>query len=161
MSIYRKPYSELKSQKLHEVKKILEVHFRYITWYHYTCKTATFESELQVSMGPRLRLLICEWKTAWLDPEWRLPIDPSHHLWFCAFKTATFASRLLVSMGPRPHLSFCACITMWLASEIPVSMGPSPHLWFFAYKTATFGSELQVSMGPDLTYGFLHKKQLD
>ena len=32
-------------------------------------KTAAFGSELQVSMGPRLRLLICERKTAFLDPE--------------------------------------------------------------------------------------------
>ena len=32
-------------------------------------KTATFGSELQVSMGPKLRLLMCESKTAYLDPE--------------------------------------------------------------------------------------------
>ena len=32
-------------------------------------KTATFRSELQVSMGPRLRLLICECQTVYLDPE--------------------------------------------------------------------------------------------
>ena len=35
----------------------------------FACKTATFGSELQVSMGPRHRLLICESKTACLDPE--------------------------------------------------------------------------------------------
>ena len=32
-------------------------------------KKETFGSELQVSMGPRLRLVICESKTACLDPE--------------------------------------------------------------------------------------------
>ena len=32
-------------------------------------KTATFGSELQVSLDPRLRMLICECKTGWLDPE--------------------------------------------------------------------------------------------
>ena len=32
-------------------------------------KTASFGSELQVSMCPRLRLLICECKTSCLDPE--------------------------------------------------------------------------------------------
>ena len=32
-------------------------------------KTATFGSELQVSMGPRLHLLICDCKTGWLEPE--------------------------------------------------------------------------------------------
>ena len=46
----------------------------------FACKKATFGAELQVSMGPRLRL------------------------WFCALKTASLASELLVSMGPSPHL---------------------------------------------------------
>ena len=50
----------------------------------FACKTATFGSELQVSMGPSLRL------------------------WFFAFKTATLVPELQVSMGPSPHLWFCA-----------------------------------------------------
>ena len=57
----------------------------------FACKTATFGSELQVSMGPRLRLLICECKTACLDPELQVSIGPRSHLWFFAFKTATLA----------------------------------------------------------------------
>ena len=35
----------------------------------FASKTGSFGSELQVSMGPRFRLLICESKTAFLDPE--------------------------------------------------------------------------------------------
>ena len=70
----------------------------------FACKTTTFGSELQVSMGPRLRLLICECKKACLGPELRLSVGPSLHLWFCSFKTATLSSELLVSSGPRPHL---------------------------------------------------------
>ena len=70
----------------------------------FACKTATFGSELQVSMGPRLHLLICECKTASLDPELCLSIGPSLHLWFCSFKTATLATELLFSMGPSTHL---------------------------------------------------------
>ena len=50
----------------------------------FECKTATLESELEVSMGPR------------------------PHLWFFAFKTATLAQELQVSMGPSPHLRFCS-----------------------------------------------------
>ena len=53
-------------------------------------------------MGPRLRLLISECKTAYLDPERRLSIGSSLHLWFCAFKTATLAPELQVSMGTSP-----------------------------------------------------------
>ena len=70
----------------------------------FACNTATFDSELQVSMGPRLFLLICECKKACLDPERRLSVGPSLHLWFCAFKTATLASEILVSSVPSPHL---------------------------------------------------------
>ena len=97
-------------------------------------KAATFGWELLVSMGPRLLLLICECKTAVLDPEWRLSIGPSLHLWFSAFKTAPLASELLVSMGPRPHLSFCACKTTRFATEWLDSMGPTTHLWFLQVK---------------------------
>ena len=140
----------------------------------FACKTATFGSELQVSMGP------------------------SHHLWFCAFKTAT---EVLVSMGPSPQLrilhakqrlldqnykslwvpaltcGFCmqnsdfwtritslygsqpssvvfACKTASLGPELQVSMGPRPHLWFFALKTWILVPELQVSMGPSPHLGF-------
>ena len=57
----------------------------------FACKTATFGAELQVSMGPRLRLLICECKTACLDPELQVSIGPRSHLFFFAFKTATLA----------------------------------------------------------------------
>ena len=67
-------------------------------------KAASFRAELQVSMGPRLHLLICECKTECLDPERRLFIGPSLHLWFCAFKITTLASELLLSMGPSSHL---------------------------------------------------------
>ena len=35
----------------------------------FACNTTTFETELQVSKGPRLPLFICECKTACLDPE--------------------------------------------------------------------------------------------
>ena len=35
----------------------------------FACKTGTFGAELQVSMGPTLRLLTCECKTACLEPE--------------------------------------------------------------------------------------------
>ena len=50
--------------------------------FFFAFNTATFELELQVTMGPRLRLLISECKTSRLAPE------------------------LLVSMGPSPHLRF-------------------------------------------------------
>ena len=59
-------------------------------------------------MCPRLRLLICECKTALLAPELQVSVGPKPHLWFFAFKTAALAPELHLSMGPRPHLWFCA-----------------------------------------------------
>ena len=52
----------------------------HLTFVLFACKTATFGSELEVS------------------------IDPRHHLCFFAFKTATLAPELQVYMGPSPHL---------------------------------------------------------
>ena len=76
------------------------------------CKTAWLASESLVSIGPsphlriehaKQRLLDRNYKPLWvsdfacwlsecttacLEPEWRLSISPSLHLWFCAFTTA-------------------------------------------------------------------------
>ena len=57
----------------------------------FACETATLGPELQVSMGPRLRLSTFECKTACLVRCCRLSIGPSLPLWFCAFKVATLA----------------------------------------------------------------------
>ena len=48
----------------------------------FACKTATFRSELQVSMCPRFRMLIYVWITSCLDPESLVSMGPSPHLWF-------------------------------------------------------------------------------
>ena len=78
-------------------------------------------------------------------------MDPSPHLWFCAFTTATLWPELIVSLGPRPNLSLCARKTAWLAPELLVSMGPRPHLSFCASKTAWLALSLWV---PALICGF-------
>ena len=55
----------------------------------FACKTATFESELQVSMGHRPQLWFFACKTANLAPELQASMVSSPHLWFFAFTTAT------------------------------------------------------------------------
>ena len=96
----------------------------------FACKTATFGSELLVSIGPRLRRLICESKTACLVPSLHesqtSPVvlymqnsvislrnisiyrSQSSFVVF-ASKTASFRSELQVSMVPRFRLLFCEC----------------------------------------------------
>ena len=110
------------------------------------CKTATSGSELQVSMGPRLHLLICECKTACLEPEWCLSLAPSLHLWFCAFKTATLASESLVSIGPSPHLWFLHA-KQRLFDPNDKSMGPRLRLLFFCIQNSDFSTRIASLYG--------------
>ena len=86
-------------------------------------------------MGPRFRLLICEWKTACLDPEWRLSLGPSLHLWFCAFKTATLASELLVPMGPSPHLCLLCAKQRLKIRKYKSLRVPDLDCWFVNEKS--------------------------
>ena len=101
----------------------------------FACKTASFGSELQASIGP------------------------CHHLWFCAFKTATFESELNSLYGSQPSFVAFACKTATLGPELQDSIGPRPQLFFFAFKTATLAPELQVSTGASPHLWFLHAKQ--
>ena len=133
------------------------------------CKTATFGSELQVSMGSRLRLFISECKTTCLDPEWRLSIGHSLHLWFCAFKTATLPAELLVSMGPSPHRPFLHAKQRFMDEKYKSLWVPHLTYVFFCIHNSDFSTiiaslnrsqpssvvrafttaaELIVSMGP-------------
>ena len=93
----------------------------------FACKTATFESELQVSMDPRPQLSFCEMENS---------VSPRPHVWFFTFKTAYLSPKLQVSLGTRPHLWFCALTTAALSPELIVSMGPRPHLSFCACNAA-------------------------
>ena len=86
---------------------------------------------------PRLRLLICECKTACLCPEWRLSIGPSLHLWFSEIKTATLSPELLVYMGP------------------------CPHLWLLHAKQRLYDQKCKSLPVPDLTCHFENSKQRD
>ena len=54
--------------------------------------------------GSQPSFVVFAWKTASFGSEIQVSMGPSHHLWFCAFKTATLASESLVPMGPSPHL---------------------------------------------------------
>ena len=78
----------------------------------FACKTATFGSELHVSMVPRLRLRFFPFKTAPLVTRIAsLYLYSALICWFLHSKQRHLATETLVSMGPRPHLSFCACNT--------------------------------------------------
>ena len=125
----------------------------------FSCKRGTFGSELQLSMGPRLRLLSWECKTACLDPEWRLSIGPSLHLWFCAFKNSDFSIRITGIYVTQPSSVVSARKTATLEPELQVSMGPRPHLFLLLFKTETLAPELQVSIGPSPHLWFVHAKQ--
>ena len=143
-------------------------------------KNSDFWIRIRSLYGSQTLPVDFECKTACFDPEWLLSIGPSLHLWFCVLKTSTLASELLVSMGPIPHLWFlhatfgselhvsigprlrlliCACKTTWLASEFLVSMGPSLYLWFFHEKQRLFDQNYKSLWVPALICGFEPSQQ--
>ena len=119
----------------------------------FSFKTATLRPDLQVCMGPILRL------------------------WFWAHITACLAQEYKVYIGCSPHLWFCACKTAWLAPEELVSMGSSSFCMqksdFWGRITTLYGSQttpvvfcMQYSVISTritclyLSQCFLHAKQL-
>ena len=139
--------------------RITSLHVSLPSSVDFASKTASFGSELPVSMGPRPHLWFFAFKAATFAPEFQVSMEPSPHLWFCAFTTATLWHELIVSMGPWPHLSFWACKIAWLAPDLLVSIGPRSHLSFFACKTVRLAPELLVSMGSSPHLWILHAKQ--
>ena len=149
----------------------------------YACKTAPFGSELQVSMGPRLRLLICECKIMCLHPEWRLSISPRPHLCFFCIHNSVFSSRIASLYGSqlssvvlcihnRDIMTRISSLSGSQTSPVVLCMqnnvisiritslyGAQPSFVVFACKTASLVPELQVSMGPTPHICFLHSKQ--
>ena len=122
----------------------------------FACTTATFGTEIQVSMVTRPHLSFCVCKTAWLAPEMLVSMGSSPHLWFCAFQTATLGPNWHVSMGPRPRLWFSGCTTACLPSELLVSMGPSPHRWFLHAKQRLLDQNNKSLWVLDITCCFVH-----
>ena len=95
----------------------------------FECKTATFGTELQVSIGPR------------------------HDLSFCAWKTATLATQLLVSMCPSPHLWFLHAkqrildqnfMSLWVPALICGFCMPNSEFW--PRITSLYGSQTSPAL---------------
>ena len=147
----------------------------------FACKTATFGSELQVSIGPSPHLWFLHAKHRLLDQNYISLLVPALICGFCmqnsdfsiriaslygsqtssevfAFKTATLAAELQVSMVPSHHLWFCAKNSDFIIGIISV-YGSQHSFVAFECKTATLGPEIQVSIGFRPHRCFLHSKE--
>ena len=146
----------------------------------FACKTATFVSDLHVCMGLRIRLLICEWKTACLDPEWQLSLSSQPSSVVLCIQSSDFSIRntslhgsqtspVVLCMqnnvisiritslyGSLPSSVVFACKRATLASVLKC---PRTYLSFCACKRASLASERLVSMSPSTHLWFLHAKQ--
>ena len=96
----------------------------------FVCKTATFGSELQVSMVPDLTYGFLHAKQC--DYLW----VPALICGFC-MQNCDFRIRITSLYGSQTSSFFLAFKTATLTPELQVSIGPSPHLWFYAFTTAT------------------------
>ena len=107
-------------------------------------KTATFGSELQVSMGLRLRLKFFAFKTATLVQELQVSMVPALICGFC-IQNCAFSTRIT-----NHHVSQTSPVVMRMQNNV-ISIritslyGPKPSSVVFSCKTVPFGSELQVS----------------
>ena len=101
----------------------------------FSCKTAPFGAELQVSIGLRPHLSSCACKNSMICTRMTslYGFQPLS-VFFSSCKTVTLGPDLQVCKGPSPHVWFCACKSATLAHEILVSIGPSHHVWFLDSK---------------------------
>ena len=160
--------------------RITSLHGSQLSSVAFAGKTTTFGSELQVSMGPRLRLLICECKTTCLDPEWcfvpaficgfahskeRLEHQTHKSLWIpaliCGFcmQKSDFRPRITNPYGSKTSPVVFAFKTATSAPELQVSMGPSPHLWFLQAKLRLLDQNYKSLWVPDFACWFVNAKQ--
>ena len=150
----------------------------------FACTTVTFGSVLQVSIGPRLHLSFCEYKTAWLASDLLVSMGPSPHrcclhlnkdFWsritslywsltspvVLCLQNSVIRIRITSPCGSHTSPVVFACKTAWLASELLVSLGPSPHLWFLHVKQRLLDLNYQSLLDPYLTCHFVLAKQRD
>ena len=152
----------------------------------FSCKTATFGAELQVSIGPRPHPSSWACKTAWFAPEWQVYMGSSPYLcFFFSIQNSDLWIRitsLYVSQawpvilcmnytvlnirntslyGSHPLSEVFAFKPPWLASELLVSMVPRPHDWFLDAKQRLLDCNNKSLRVPNITCRFVHAKQLD
>ena len=150
----------------------------------FACKPATFGSELQFSIGPRLHLSFCEYKTAWLASDLLVSMGPSPHrcclhlnkeFWsritslywslttpvVLCLQNSVISIRITSLCGSHTSPVVFACKTEWLTSGLLVSMGPSPHLWFLQAKRRLVEQNYKSVWVPDLTCRLVHANHRD
>ena len=141
----------------------------------FACKRATFGSELQVSIGHRLRLLIRTRITS-LHGSKSSPVvlcfqNSVIRSWM-TFVYWSHPSSVVLCIHNRDfsiritslHGSLTSPVVLCIQNNV-ISIrntslyGSQPSFVAFTCKTATFGSELQVSMGPNPHLCFFQAKQ--
>ena len=151
----------------------------------FACKTATFGSELLVSMGPRPHLSVLACKTTWLALEILVYMGPCPHLRFLHSKQRLLDQKnkslcvpyftcWFVNAKQRAYIQNDACLLFPaficgivhskqdFSIRITSLYGSQPSFVAFACKTATLGPKLQVSMWsrPQLCFFLLSKQRL-
>ena len=130
----------------------------------FACKTATFESELQVSMDPRTQLSFCAWKTAlvpdltygYLHLKQRIYHKIASLFGFLTspvvlcMQNSVISSRNTSLHGSQTSPVFLCMQNNVISISITGLYWSQPSSVVFACKTASFGSEFHFSMSPRL-----------
>ena len=107
-------------------------------------KTATFGSELQVSMDPRPHLSFC--------------VSQPSSVVLCTHNSGIMTRINSLYGSQTSPVVLCKQSSM-ISTRITSLYGSQPSSVVFAFKTAPFGSEILVSMGPRPHLCFLQSKQ--
>ena len=116
----------------------------------FECKTATFGTELQVSIGPRAHLWFCAFKTVCLAPELLVSLGPSPHLWLLHVKQRLL-TRITSLYGYQTWPVVLCTYNCVLSFRITGLYGSPPTSVGFDCKTTTFGPVYKSLWEPELT----------
>ena len=124
----------------------------------FASKTATFGSELQVTMGPSPHMCFLHAKQRLFDRNYKSLWIPDFACWLLHAKQRAKIQNDSCLLVPAFIGGFCVQNRDY-RTRITSLYGSQPSSVVFTCKTVTFGSEPQVTMGPSPHLLFLHAKQ--
>ena len=132
---------------LHSKQRLLDQNYKSL-WLCLLILSSVLRSRITLSIGPRLHLWFCAFKTATLASEFTSLYGSQPSSVVLRIQNGDFSLTITSLYGSQPSFVVFACKTAPLAPELQVSIVPSPHLWFCVFTTATLCPELIVSKGP-------------
>ena len=112
----------------------------------FACKTATFGSELQVSMGPRHHLSLCACNTVRLVPELLVSMGPSPHRWILNAKERLLDPKTCLYGSQTSPVALCKQYSV-ISARITTLYGFQPSSVVFYIQNSGFRTNITCLYG--------------